>query len=327
MKYPLLTIASDGAAPTKRNRYRKTRSFQCTLLRCVVWPAYKPSQGKGTTILRPIFLDYCGTESEHRAFTANLRCGKIATLSDREGIELLRSEPYKYAPPMRCDAGVRQIVYYPEVFDLDSKEQRDDVWLCVMPPTGLLGGVTVQELAAARAALRLTNEKLGVARDAVLAANAAVEANNAAYYSMSWQERNERGIVYKQTTTPPSLLQLDDDALRYWALMSRELCVRLDARTRYPIPSDPEFRVLLLQHFLRLGVVKRAEGNCLASLGTENDRYSYRMPLDIRGPMLDYRRLDDVGYVAPLALSMKQDDLGKELAALAGAYYAKDVET
>ena len=323
MKYPLLTIASDGAAPSKRNRHRKTRSFQCTLLRCIVWPAYKPSQGKGTTILRPIFLDYCGTESEHRAFTANLRCGKIAALSDCEGIELLRSEPYKYAPPMRCDAGVRQIVYYPEVFDLDSKEQRDDVWLCVMPPTGLLNGVTTQELAAARAALRLTNARIDVKVQRVLAYNATVDANNEAYYAASYSERNERGLRYLHTTTPPSLLQLDDDALRYWALMSRELCVRLDARTRYPIPSDPEFRVLLLEHFLRLGVVKRAEGNVLASLGAD-DRYSHRMPLDIRGPMLDYRRQDDVGYVAPLALSIKQDDLGKELAALAGAYYAKE---
>lgn len=322
MKYPLLTIASDGAAPSRRNRYRKTRSFQCTLLRCVVWPAFKPSQGKGTTILRPIFLDYCGTESEHRAFTANLRSGKIAALSEREGIELLRSEPYKYAPPMRCEAGVRQIVYYPEVFDLDSKEQRDDVWLCVMPPAGLLQGVTTQELGAARAALRLTNDRLAAARDAVLAANAAIEANNEAYYAADYRERSAKGLRYQTTSTPPSLLQLDDDALRYWALMSRELCVRLDARTRYPIPPDPEFRVLLLQHFLRLGVVKRAEGNVLASLGAD-DRYNHRMPLDIRGPMLDYRRQDDVGYVAPLALSIKQDDLGKELAALAGAYYAK----
>lgn len=302
MKYPLLTIASDDAAPTRRNRYRKTRAFSSTLLRAVVWPAYKPSPGKGSIVFRPIFLDYCGTESEHRAFTANLRMGKIASLSDRESFELLRSDPYKYAPPVRTDAGVRQIVYLPEVFDLEPKEQRDDVWLCAMPPASLLDSVTVAELGSCRAALRLTNDRIAVDRQRVEEENAARE---------SWRRRD-----------PPKLLDLDDAALKYWALLAREICVRLDARTRYPVPAAPEFRALLLQHMLRVGAVKTAARNPLAVLsgGREN---SYRMPLEVRGPQIDYYHTDDVGYLAPMALHVEQDELGKMLADLAKAYYAR----
>lgn len=322
MKYPLLTIASDGAALNRRNRHRKTRAFSCTLLRAVSWPAYKPSPGKGSVVHRPIFLDYCGSESEHRAFTANLRTGKIASLSDRESFELLRSEPYRYAPPARCDAGVRQIVYLPEVFNLEPKEQRDDVWLCAMPPASLLESVTVAELSSCRAALRLTNDRILAEQRRVQEHNANVEANNSLYYSLEYGERRQRGVEYQRTLDAPSTLDLDNAAVRYWALLAREICVRLDARTRYPVPAAPEFRALLIQHMLRVGVVKCAAKNPLAPLsGGRED--SYRMPLEVRGPQVDYYHTDDVGYLAPMALHVKQDELGKMLADLAKAYYAK----
>lgn len=322
MKYPLLTIASDGATSSKRNRHRKTRAFSCTLLRMLAWPAYKPSPGKGSVVFRPIFLDFCGTESEHRAFVANLCMGRVASISDRESVELLRSEPYRYAPPMRCDAGVRQIVYYPELFDLECKEQRDDVWLCVMPPAALLNTVTVPELASCRAALRLTNDRIEAEIEKVRAHNVGVEANNSLYYSLTYEERRRRGVDYQRDLTPPTTLDLDDAAVTYWALMAREMCVRLDARTRYPVPSAPEFRALLLQHFIMSGAVKRASGNPLAAMSRGRDN-GYRMPLELRGPALDYRTVDDCGYLAPLALQISQDDLGKTLAQLASAYYAK----
>lgn len=323
MKYSLLTIASDGAAPSKRNRYRKTRAFSCTLLRCVAWPAFKPSPGKGSVVFRPIFLDYCGTESEHRAFTANLRMGKVASITDREAVELLRSEPYRYAPPQRCDAGVRQIVYLPEVFDLDCKEQRDDVWLCAMPPSSLLASVTVPELGSCRAALRLTNDRIAAEVEKVRLHNASVEANNSLYYSLTYEERRRRDINYMRILDAPSTLDLDDAAVRYWALMARELCVRLDARTRYPVPSAPEFRALLLQHFLMTGAAKTSKGNPLATLGKVRDEY--RMPLEVRGPGGDAwpYKVDDVGYLPPIALHVTQDELGKALAQLASAYYAR----
>lgn len=151
-------------------------------------------------LLRPIFLDYCGTESEHRAFTANLRTGRPASISEGStGIELLRSEPYLYAPPQRCEAGVRQIVYYPELFDVECKAQKDDIWLCVMPPASLLNTLTVAEIGSCRAALRLTNEAIAAERARIEEENASVE---------YWRKRS----------LPPDLT-MDTDAILYWALV------------------------------------------------------------------------------------------------------------
>lgn len=305
MKYPLLTIAQDGSAPSRRNRWRKTRAFQCTLLRCVSWPAFKCGTGKGSVLLRPVFLDYCGTESEHRAFTANLRMGRAASLTDREGIELLRSEPYLYAPPQRCEAGVRQIVYYPELFDVECKAQRDEIWLCVMPPASLLSTLTVAEIGSCRAALRLTNDAVAAERQRIEEENAAVE---------YWRRR-----------PLPADIALDLDAVLYWALVSRELCVRLDARTRYPIPYSPEFRAILVQYLVANGMCKRADNNPLAPLLRSRDHYSDRMSLRVDAPG-GYRERDDCGYLAPLALHVTQDELGKILSDLARDYYAKGLD-
>ncbi len=323
MKYPLLTIASDGAAPTKRNRHRKTRAFQCTLLRCVTWTKYRPSAGTHGKVLRPIFLDYCGTESEHRAFTANLRAGRPASLSDREAIELLRSEPYVYAPPQRCAAGVRQVVYYPEVFDLDCKAQRDDVWLCAMPPESLLASLSVAEIGSCRAALRLIRERIAEQQRQVQAENARIEENNRRYYSLSYADRGD--LCYQSVLSVPNQVELDDAAVRYWALMARELCVRLDARTRYPIPCEPDFRALLLVHLIGAGVIQRSADNPLAPLASRDD-YRSSMPLRVDGPG-DYYHRDDAGYLPPLALSISQEKLGETLAELSKAFYAKDKVT
>lgn len=309
MKYPLLTIAADGSAPSRR-RYRpqKSRSFQCTLLRCLSWPAYKSGTGKSyNAALRPIFLDYCGTESEHRAFTANLRCGRAAQLGDsNSSIELLKSEPYLYAPPVRCEAGVRQIVYLPELFDLECKSQRDDVWLCIMPPTALLSTVSSEELACARAALRLTNDRIAAERQKVEEENAARE---------SWRRHDL-----------PKPLDLDDDAVRYWALVARELCVRLDARTRYPIPFAPEFRTLLVQHFIMSGAAKMGANNPIASLSMQRrERHNVELRLDGPDGGTWPRKVDDVGYLPPLALAIVQDELGTVLAQLAQLYYKREM--
>ena len=337
MKYPILTIAADGSTPSRRNRHRpqKSRSFQCTLLRCLSWPAFKQGTGKSyNAALRPIFLDYCGTESEHRAFTANLRCGRAASIGDGNNpttIELLKSEPYLYAPPVKCEAGVRQIVYLPELFDLETKAQRDDVWLCVMPPTSLLSTVTMEELACARAALRLTNDRIAAEVERAEQHNVAVVANNERYYSLSYEQRRLQNVDYQSTVRVPEPVDLDDEAVRYWALIARELCVRLDARTRYPIPYAPEFRTLLVQHFVAMGMAKRADGNPLQPLTMGQSREdSYRMPLRIDGPQVDYRiwqrrrDRDDVGYAAPLALSISQAELGESLSKLAQLYYARE---
>ena len=55
------------------------------------------------------------------------------------------------------------------------------------------------------------------------------------------------GLVFRRPLAMRDRLTLDIEALCYWALVARELAVRLDARTRFPIPQTPEFRALLLQ--------------------------------------------------------------------------------
>jgi hypothetical protein len=226
--------------------------------------------------------------------------GRPASISEGStGIELLRSEPYLYAPPQRCDAGVRQLVYFPELFDVECKAQKDDIWLCVMPPASLLNTLTVAEIGSCRAALRLTNEAIAAERARIEKENASVE---------YWRKRS----------LPPDLT-MDTNAILYWALVSRELCVRLDARTRYPIPYAPEFRAILVQYLVSQGHCKRSTDNPLRPLARSHD--SYQMPLRVDTPSPSWRSSDDCGYLPPLALSITQNELGQILSDLAKDYY------
>lgn len=300
MQYPVLTIGDDDTTPSRRSRHvRKTRAFQCLLLRAVLWSKYRSDK----RWLRPVFLDFCGTESMHRAFVANLRCGRVAQMgsgSKPEGFELLRSEEYKYAPPSRCDAGVRQIVYFPQIFDVDVKGQSERIDVVAMPPRSLLGSVTQVELLAARAVLRRHNDDIAAQRQQIEAENAAVE---------SWRRRQL-----------PEPLDLDDAAVAEWALLSRELCVRVDSRTRYPVPPAPEFRAMLVRELTRQGVVDVATGSVLRKFKGD-DRMSWRDVLDVKGPGHSWEPAVDVGYLAPVALSIEQAWLGETLAKLAKEYY------
>ncbi|TXH54288.1 MAG: hypothetical protein E6Q97_11340 [Desulfurellales bacterium] len=313
MKYPILRIAEDGSVPSKRLRVqKKTRAFSCTLLRSVCWPSYKSGTGKSfTATLRPIFLDYCGTESEHRAFTANLRTGRVASLDgDRTHIELLRSDPYVYAPPQRCEAGIRQIVYLPELFDLDPKQTNSEtIAVVVMPPAALLNSVTPAELGAVSAALKLTNAAIDQER-------ARIEAENVKRASSEdWYSRRPLAM--------PERLTLDIEALCYWALVARELSVRLDARTRFPIPQTPEFRALLLQTLYGLRLLALTDGNPLEALQAPGSYFYGRSSgggLAVHGPG-EWRANDDCGYLAPVALHIEQAKLGELLAELAKDYF------
>jgi hypothetical protein len=195
---------------------------------------------------------------------------------------------------------VRQIVYFPELFDVECKAQKDDIWLCVMPPASLLNTLTVAEIGSCRAALRLTNEAIAAERARIEEENASVE---------YWRKRS----------LPPDLT-MDTDAILYWALVSRELCVRLDARTRYPIPYAPEFRAILVQYLVAQGHCKRSTDNPLRPLARSHD--SYQMPLRVDTPSPSWRSSDDCGYLPPLALSITQDELGQILSDLAKDYYS-----
>lgn len=315
MPFPTLVITDDGAVSTSRSRRpTKSRAFRATLLHAIVWPKRLQHEKQQ----RPIFLDFCGTESEHRAFVANLRCGHVAGYDSSGRIEIMKSESYRYAPiqHVELEAGpaVRQVVYLSELFDIEVKTQTEEIWLCALPPRVLLDTVTAEERAAAKQALALWNRRIDAECLLIDAENATREAYRDEYYSTPWQQQREKNMPLPQSDLRhPSRLDLDDDAVDYWALASREVCVRLDARTRYPVPNDAEFRVLLLQCLLQRGYATLTQRHPLSALLSSEP--GWRTALTVLG--------DDCGYLAPLAVNIKQDDLGKLIRELASAFYGE----
>lgn len=313
MPYTTLVIADDGAVSSRR-KPTKSRAFRATLLCAVVWP----KRLQHDKHYRPIFLDFCGTESEHRAFVANLRCGHVAGYDSSGRIEIMKSESYRYAPIQRVEleAGpaVRQVVYLSELFDIEVKTQTEEIWLCALPPRVLLSTITAEERAAAKQALALWNRRIDAECLLIDAENKIRAAAEEHYYSLTYQQRHELKISYPERPLRlPDRLDLDDAAVDYWALASREVCVRLDARTRYPVPNDAEFRVLLLQCLLQRGYATLTQRHPLSALLSSEP--SWRTALTVLG--------DDCGYLAPLAVNIKQDDLGKLIRELASAFYGE----
>ena len=315
MAYPTMIITDDGAVSSSRSRRpTKSRAFRATLLQAIIWPKRLQHEKQH----RPIFLDFCGTESEHRAFVANLRCGHVAGYDSNSRIEIMKSEAYRYAPVQRVEleAGpaVRQVVYLPELFDTDVKTQTEEIWLCALPPRVLLSTITAEERAAAKQALALWNRRIDTECAVINAENQIRAAAEEYYYSLTYQQRHELEISYPgRPLRLPDHLDLDDAAVDYWALTAREVCVRLDARTRYPVPNDAEFRVLLLQCLLQRGYGTLTLRHPLRSLLTSDP--GWRIALTVLG--------DDCGYLAPLAVNIKQDDLGKLICELASAFYGE----
>ena len=315
MPFTTLVITDDGAVATSRShKPTKSRAFRATLLTAIVWPKRLQHEKQQ----RPIFLDFCGTESEHRAFVANLRCGHVAGYDSSGRIEIMKSESYRYAPIQRVEleAGpaVRQVVYLSELFDIEVKTQTEEVWLCALPPRVLLSTITAEERAAAKQALALWNRRIDAECLLIDAENKARAAAEEHYYSLTYQQRHELKISYPERPLRlPDRLDLDDAAVDYWALASREVCVRLDARTRYPVPNDAEFRVLLLQCLLQRGYATLTQRHPLSALQTSEP--GWRTALTVLG--------GDCGYLAPLAVNIKQDDLGKLIRELASAFYGE----
>jgi hypothetical protein len=313
MPFTTLVITDDGAVSSSRSRRpTKSRAFRATLLQAIVWPKRLQHDKQQ----RPIFLDFCGTESEHRAFVANLRCGHVAEYDTSRRLEIMKSEAYRYAPVQRVEleAGpaVRQVVYLPELFDIDVKTQTEEIWLCALPPRLLLDTVTAEERAAAKQALALWNARIDRECAVINAENKIRAAAEEHYFSLSYEQR-VRTTYPERPLRLPDHLDLDDAAVDYWALVSREVCVRLDARTRYPVPNDAEFRVLLLQCLLQRGYATLTQWHPLRSLLASDP--GWRTALTVLG--------DDCGYLAPLAVNIKQDDLGKLIRELASAFYGE----
>lgn len=291
--HPVLTITDDDAKPSRRQP-RKGRAFSVNLVAMLTWGTVRKSDHKMKV---PVFLDFVGTESEHRAFVANLRCGRAATIGigSSSRFELPRSDTHIFAPPSRCDFGVRQIVYLAEIFDLEVKSPAATACCVAMPPLSLLSTVTMEELDAVKATVALLNRQRQQHADEMMAAFEAAEAARGGRY------------YYSRPPDVPKQLDLDDETMRYWALIARELCVRLDSRTEYPVPPEPEFRALFLYWLGREGCLWCDGDNPLRGvLGQRN--YGYNSGLATEG------RLEAGGYCSPIGLAVPQEKLGMLLA-------------
>lgn len=291
--HPVVTITDDDAKPSRRQP-RKGRAFSVNLVAMLTWGTVRKSDHKMKV---PVFLDFVGTESEHRAFVANLRCGRAATIGTGSSsrFELPRSDTHVFAPPSRCDFGVRQIVYLAEIFDLEVKSPSATACCVAMPPLSLLSTVTAGELAAVKATVALLNRQRQQQADEMMAAFEAVEAARGGRY------------YYSRPPDVPKQLDLDDETMRYWALIARELCVRLDSRTEYPVPPEPEFRALFLYWLGREGCLWCDGDNPLRDV-LERRNYGYGAGFATEG------RLSRGGYCSPIGLAVPQEKLGTLLA-------------
>ncbi len=106
-----------------REEDTKGRVFRATLLSYVT--ADRLWSGSGGGGIRPAMLTYAGTESECRAFTANLRMGRKAKLpkesryrGNGDYFELLKSAGYAFTM-QRFPEGVVMTAYLPNLVTLD----------------------------------------------------------------------------------------------------------------------------------------------------------------------------------------------------------------
>lgn len=294
--FPTLTITDDDAKPSRR-QVRKGRAFSVNLVAMLTWNAVRKSDYKKKV---PIFLDFVGTESEHRAFVANLRCGRLATIGSGSStcLELPRSDTHVFAPPSRTEYGVRQIVYLAEVFDLEVKAPSTSVCCVAMPPLSLLSSVRPDEIQAVETVVSLLNRQRQQEAEALMAAHT---------------EKMKGYSYYCRPPDLPAQLVVAEATTRYWALMARELCVRLDSRTEYPVPPEPGIRALFLFWLGREGCLWSESDNPLHQL-LERRNYGYNSGFSTEG------RLSQGGYCAPIGLAIQQERLGEMLAEAVRAY-------
>lgn len=120
----------------------KGRSFEAILLAHVEADALWDGGSTGTDDYRPVWMVLTGSDSNLRAFVANLRMGRKAEIASsgysrrRKGTryELLRSAGYQYLW-QRTSAGPVVTAYLPDLFRLDpGMVDPKGVSFCILPP-------------------------------------------------------------------------------------------------------------------------------------------------------------------------------------------------
>lgn len=117
----------------------KGRSFRVQLLAMLTADHFWPGGTKSA--YRPVYLAYADTYQAVRAFTANLRTGRPATLRNRHGseqarqVEVTRASGLRFPKPHRLPGGVAiQQAYLPALCDVESGKMPERVTFLFAPP-------------------------------------------------------------------------------------------------------------------------------------------------------------------------------------------------
>jgi hypothetical protein len=150
----LLVIEPQEEEPKKSkkrgSKVIKTRSFSAIPLCYLASPDYYGSTNSKNENIRPMFLMYGGSEAQVRAFTANLRTGRVAEIREKNGhytnvegkIEILKRAGYRWitqkvAGVNGANGEVTTIMtaYLPEFFSLEPALIDPDIckFMCLTP--------------------------------------------------------------------------------------------------------------------------------------------------------------------------------------------------
>ena len=119
----------------------KGRTFEAILLAHVEADRLWDGGSTSPDAIRPVWMMVGGSESEVKAFTANLRCGKKAILGNathyrrkEQEYEILRSAGYQVTF-QKVTSGMVATLHLPELFRLDpGMVDPEGVRFCILPP-------------------------------------------------------------------------------------------------------------------------------------------------------------------------------------------------
>ncbi len=301
-----LTIATEGSGTSKK---RKGRSFSAIEIARIendrIWKS-GTSDNK-----RPIFFTYAATEYGAKAFTINLRTGRVAMDGQSSGsdvIEFMKSDEYVWPSPQRIPSAIPggstsivQTVYLPELFDLDpGLVDRTSVRFVVMPP-----------LRSIDAEIKKLDDSQRRDLFRMLSADGVIL-------------RGESGSgcplsPHQDADSSSKEIAFSERAALALAVISSHLCARLDRRTRCPLLPDLAYRTLLTMHALKEG---------LATLPVDGQTTSYQMR-SMGGWRGSFRHssefkatgLREIGYSTPIAFRASHTDVDQFLAQNVQHYY------
>jgi hypothetical protein len=114
MRFPILTITPEA----KKTSNGKTRAFSAHLLGFLTAdPLWEIGTSGNDSVLKPVWIAYCGSEREAHPFTANLRAGRKAS-NGNDAVVLPRSARFRWTA-QKVPGGLVTVAYLPDLFHLE----------------------------------------------------------------------------------------------------------------------------------------------------------------------------------------------------------------